>query len=320
MAASSVNSQTKETKQFLKTLKLYFSSLTARGAKYLFLNVAGLKNSFVITNGDYELLTSYVPVTLSIHIIEFKNSLFYEQFLRFLNLETTQPYVIRMNMFLKVINKGNIEDMSTIYDEKHYLKITTNDSVIEDDDDPDSEDYYTDDIDDDDTTEDCPWVDTSKWVTVTFDSAAICGQPVENVHALTVLENTIDKILTYPNIKKTEERPYAVIEVTAPVEYHTANYFRQKVSLQEFKTKEGLEYYPEKMHDLYVLLMDGFDVPSMKEFLKKTKKQVIELLLWANVGGTIQHMALYEDDEISIKSMRPFSEILPIRHRSKSSE
>lgn len=312
MGTTKTSSTKKKPLGFLKTLKLYFSSLTARGAKYLFLNVGNLENSIVITNGDYEMLTAYVPVSLTVHVVTFKDPEFYEELMKFLRFETKKPFVIRMNLFLKALKDADIDNMTVIYDDDGHMKITAADQLISDDDILDDDSDMDDEEDDEYDPEENPFVDTSKWVTTTFDSLDICGQPVENFHALSVLESTIVNMLGYEVSVPKADRPYTEITIPRDFSYFNSNYFRIYIPLTEFRMPDGEPFYSEDMWDFHIILIDGFDVPSMREFVKKRDTDV-SLLLWANSGGTIQHMAKYDDAEISIRSMRPFAESLPIR-------
>jgi hypothetical protein len=303
---------------FVKTLKVYFSSLTARGAQYLYLNVAEDPNTMVISNGDYELLTSYVPVTLSIHAVRFKDSEFYQKFLDFLGLSTSDPYVIRMPQFLKALRENDFTDLKVSYDTSRKMRLVLKDTIVladkeSDDDDDDEEEEEVVDL------EENPFADTSKIEVITFDSLDVCGQPMNDHHALVILENTVDRIVKLgENFGDTEIPHVTKILERDEVNYFTSNYFRVHINLTEFKDGVGNPYYSEEIaKDLYVVLVDGMDVPSMKEFAKRRSGQIC-LHLWVKDGGTIQHMASYHDEELSIFSMRPFTEVLPIR--TKTSE
>lgn len=299
-------------KEFVDTLKSYFSSLSARGAKYLFLNVANLKNTFVISNGDYEMLTAYIPVMLSFHVIQFKDTNFFTKFLEFLNLRTDKPYVIRMSQILKAIKHNKFDDLTVIYDDYNKMRLALTDSVIV----VDENTAYTDeDLDDeiggDDEDEDNPFVDNSKYETITFQSVDVCGQPIDNLYALTILEDTVLEMVKKEEQIHEQALHHSYIPVSVEVNYFHGNCFRLKVELQQLLFPNDTPEHVRVLDNLYAVLFDGLDVPSIKEFIKKRKTTTdLQLLLWCNNGKTIQHMAMYDDENISILSMRPFHQVV----------
>lgn len=300
---------------FLKTLKLYFSSLTARGAKYLYLNVADDPNTMVVSNGDYELLTAYVPVTLSIHVITFKNTEFFEEFLQFMNIPKGCPYIVRIPVVLAALKNNSKEEVHALKAEDGKLHLALRDQIVEDDLD-DYDDELEDDEDDESPASEFDiFADKSKYVVKTFDDAKVCGKPIDNFHARVILEETVAKMLEYRNTFGKTDCPCACKPVDREsITYFTSNYFRMEIPLSEFVTENGERYYPEDMYDFHVILIDGLDVPSIKEFMKR-KDGELTLLLWSKSGGAIQHMATYEDEDVSICSMRPFLEVIPLKRK-----
>ena len=308
---------------FIASLRLYFSSLTARGAKYLYINIGDLKNTFIISNGDYSLLTSYCPVMLSIHVLEFKNTDFYDKFIDFLQLPTDKPYLIRTSQFLKALKSKKIEELCVVYDNTNKMKIVDKNSGIVFDDDDTYSSELNDTHDEDDEyfgynfssgfDEENPFKDSDIWVEETFETANICGQIVDNQFAIGILEDIVLDMKNNMTNLKEKDIPLVTIPITNPVDYFTGNYFRLNLNFADFQYKDGTHFYTDEMLDLFLVLVDGLDLPSVKEFLKKKKDSEVLLYDWGKDGGTVQHMAKYEDDEILVYSMRPFMEFIPIK-------
>ncbi len=297
--------QLKASKEFVKELKIYFSSLSARGAKYLFLNVAGIPRSFVITNGDYELLTGYVPVLLGIHLVTFKESNFYESFLDFLNFKIDKPYIIRISQLTKAFKDNGAHELDVIYDQYQNMQVIVNSRILTGDD-KDVEDV----IDDSQTEEvvdleENPFVDNSKFETITFKSADICGQLVDNYHALGVLEDVVIDMNDKKAFLEQENVPHYETSITPDEEIVHSNYYRISIELDKLSISSAHT-------DVYTILIDGLDVPSLKEFVRKREQQNVTMLIWRPTSGSIQHMATYDDSQISVKSTRPFLAIFPL--------
>lgn len=296
--------QIKASRDFVKELRVYFSSLSARGAKYLFLNVGNIPNSFVITNGDYEMLTGYVPVMTSIHLVTFLDPTFYNQFLEFLNLKIDKPYIIRISQLLKAFKDNGAHELDVVYDQFNNMKVVVNSRVLTGDEHevPNTESDESEEVEE--SIEDNPFKDNSKFETITFKSADICGQVVDNFHALHVLEDVVLDM----NQKKTfliqENTPHKEIDLSPDLAVVHSNYYRIRLDIDDLINKET--------HEVYSILMDGLDIPSLREFVGKRDHKKLTLLVWCTPMGSIQHMAMYNDSTLSVKSTRPFLAIFPI--------
>lgn len=305
------------TKEFVKQMKLYFSSLSARGAKYLFLNIPGFENKFILSNGDYEMITAYAPVILSFHIITFKDASFYTQFLQFMNFTLDCPYVIRISQILKALKDNKFEELDVVYDDHSKMKIILIDKVIESDENSEDESESGESEESEEGSpassetedEDLPFKDTSKYVVVTFASADVCGQPIDNLYAMSIMEDCLREIYQVPESVKSASVPHYFYDLDIEIPYFHGNYFRFKLNLPElFKslTKEDLDF-PANVH---MVIIDGMDVPSVKEFVKKQPEAKTRFLVWSTNEKTIRHLALYEDPVIDILSVRPFHQMV----------
>ena len=313
----STKAKLKASKEFLKELKTYFSSLSARGAKYLFLNIGTIPKSFVITNGDYEILTGYVPIMLSIHLVEFKDSEFYTIFLEFFNFVSNKPYILRISQVMKAFKENGAHELNVVYDQMGNMKIIVDSRILIDDTPSENEDEDEEVEQEIVDLEDNPFQDNTKFETITFKSIDICGQIVDNYHALAVLEDVVIDMYRKKEYLIQDKIPHYELSIPTDITTFHSNYYRMKLDHTAFKDENGNCVLIDKYRDTYTIIMDGLDVPSIKEFIKKRDNKELNLLLWCNEGGSIQHMAIYNDTTISVKTARPFSEIFPIQIQGK---
>lgn len=281
--------------EFSKGLKLYFSSLSGRGAKYAYFNISGHTNSIVLSNGDYELLLAYRAVTLGVHVITFHNSEFLEKLKQVCNIPNC-PYVIKTQSLLALTK---IKDPSLIgieYDSENNLKISTNgttivvqDEVVES---IDNDDESTPDTEEE--SEESEVVDTS---TITFTGNDISGTVLSNAHALYMLEDIVNEIYKKYNNIITQQYPVYSYKLTEKIEPYMSNYIKIKIPIST------LDPSKEQCDDIHALLIDGLDLPVQREFLKNNQ---LDIFIWMNPGGHLQVMSHYEDSTLSIFSHRPF--------------
>jgi len=320
MSKPKVSKTTKnaELKLFIKKCKLYFSSLSARGAKYVYMNIPGLPDGFVITNGDYELLTSYVPISLTIHVVEFKDKTFLNHLNAFLQLDPRSVYAIRVSMIVKAFNSLVQDDVVVVRDESQNLKIGTTTDIIKDedlDDDEASALFDEDELDDDDDSGYTKGFDDSaSFIQRIFCDDEICGRVVENIRALMILEQKVDEIKNRIDTLDQYSLPHIRIDLSKKYDYFNSNFFSIPISLSDFRMENGEPHFSEEYGNFKLTITDGFDVPSVKEFAPKIEEsETVQLAIWVNHGGTIQHSAVYETEELRIISARPYWEIVPIK-------
>lgn len=316
--------KTKKPASFEKTLKLYFSSVSARNNKFAYFNLKNVPNTIVLTNGSYEILSSYIPVTLSIHLLIFKND-FYKQIIEYFQIPENMPFVLRTELVMKALNNHTSEELNRVYDENTNLRLTYNNiaEILDKDDNSDGiYDGLEDDEENDDNTdtnqkhktfdEDNMFnIGESNFIIETFESADICGQQVTNRYALKLLEEEALKIYERNDTYLTENNiPYLTTQITKDVNWFNSNLFRpMQIPLEDFK-QHNTSVFSQEMLPCFLLIIDGMDLVSAKEYLKKQDKECV-IYVWLD-HKTIKSMAVYEDDEVIIKSMRPFQEIIPL--------
>lgn len=291
---------------FIDKLKLYLSALSARLNNYIYFNVPGLENSIIISNGDYALLTIYSSSSLSLHLLSFKDSSLIDKIKSTLKIPNI-PYCIKSNFIRKAIKDFNLEDYDFIFGKNNELILKntiTNDILsVEVKKKGDSEEDSTSDDNADNMDDENNCLSNTE-----IEKDKLCGFCISDVYALKILEEE------GKNLEKYNEEYFLNLNRKYLVnQYNPSNIkpYLTNIYKTEKITSDMLDLKIPDMNDCYVLFIDGQDIVSIKEFMKKTKGECKQYI-WSDNGTTIKNMAIYEDEELIVKSCRPFNEIIPI--------
>ena len=294
---------------FKEQLKLYLSSLSSRLNNYIYFNIPGVEDSVVITNGDYELLTIYSASSLSIHLLSFKNQEFIDKLKSILQIPSNIPYCIKSNFIRKAIKDSELEDYTVVFNDKKDLilqnTITNEILNVEVDRQKNDEDSTEEDSTEDTSSDD---EENNTINNNEIEKDKLCGYCVSDVYALKVLEEECNVLKDYSEeYFKSLNKKYLIYDYTS---IKTKPYLTNIYKTENI-TADMLDLKIPNMNECYVLFIDGQDIVSIKEFVKKTKGECKQYI-WSENGTTIKNMAIYEDDELVVKSCRPFNEIIPI--------
>lgn len=304
--------------KFEEQLKILFGFTSGRLNKYLYFNVPGVKNSIVTTNGNYDLIASCSPVTLAIHLITFTDVDLYNRIVEFFNVPSDKPYVVRMELILKAFMNHLAGDLVIQNDINHTTKITTknNDTTFIIEEVNEDEEECLEDTTDTELSIEEELEELLDTITLdSFPNKDIFGAVVNNVYSWCILVEEVNNLnqlnedyFISNNLKYIKhELNCESIEWYTPLQY------------RPFKVDKDFFDYPNRdLIDCYVLCLDGQDAVSTKSFIKKVDG-VCTQYAWSHNKKTIKCMAVYEDSNVVIKSIRPFYEIIPIiRKESKS--
>ena len=314
-----VKIQKKEILEFDKQLKLILSSLSRRLNKYIYFNFAELESSIVITNADYELLTTYAPVSLSIHLVTFKDKEYYNKIKSFFRIPDI-PYVVRAEIIGKALVHNTTDELKIVVDTNDNMKIVlkeneeitfTSTSDENDEFDFDQNDSVRNSI----LSEENDESEEEYKIPETFSDKDICGTTITNTYAWKLLEELVFQLNDYSEEYFTKDKRFILNNIKPDeVEWYTSNLFRPVIIPQEILYKKV-----DEIANCYLVCIDGQDVVSVKEFIKKVKGTCNQYI-WSNNGETIRCMAIYEDDIMVVKSTRPFYEIIPLTKKQYSIE
>ena len=314
-----VKTQKKEILEFDKQLKLILSSLSRRLNKYIYFNFAELESSIVITNADYELLTTYAPVSLSIHLVTFKDKEYYNKIKSFFRIPDI-PYVVRAEIIGKALVHNTTDELKIVVDTNDNMKIVlkeneeitfTSTSDENDEFDFDQNDSARNSI----LSEENDEYEEEYKIPETFSDKDICGTTITNTYAWKLLEELVFQLNDYSEEYFTKDKKFILNNIKPDeVEWYTSNLFRPVIIPQEILYKKV-----DEISNCYLVCIDGQDVVSVKEFIKKVKGTCNQYI-WSNNGETIRCMAIYEDDIMVVKSTRPFYEIIPLTKKQYSIE
>ena len=307
----------KEIKFFLKYLKLYLSSFSRRNAKYLYLNLIPDKpKTVVFSNGDYELLTTYTPNNLFFHIAEFKDSTFSNMFFSFLSLDSDKPYIVNIQGLLKLTKIKNLENFSIIYDDHKNMKLLINNTLttleLNSTINPTDESSEEESSDEDTITRETADLSELMFVDdapvlkfVTFLKEDIIGQEVNNFYALAI----IDKLLSdfFESINNDD--------ITTTINLID----RQLDTFYSHFIKISLTDVLNLNKNLSAIIIDGVDIPSAKECIKKIKDEPVSvnMLLKVSQNEIVTHMVKYEDENVVMYCYRPYTYVTIIKTKTE---
>lgn len=302
--------------KFEDQLKILFGFTSGRLNKYLYFNIPGVENTIVTTNGNYDLITACSPVTLSLHLIQFKDINLYIKIKEYFKVPDNQPYVIRMELLLKAFVNHLCSDLVIQNDSNFTTKIATknNDTIII------TEEVIT---EDGEVTEDLEELSVEEEIeemidTINIDSFPnndIFGAVVNHIYAWSILVEEVNNLNEYSEeYFKTNNIKYIAQELNCEnIEWYSSLQYRP------FKVdKDFFNYESKEMDDCYILCLDGQDAVSTKGFVKKVDGLCTQYA-WSHNSKTVKCMAIYEDTDVVIKSIRPFYEVVPIIKREKKS-
>jgi hypothetical protein len=225
-------------------------------------------------------------------------------------------------MLCSAFNSNNQDDLTVVVDNSHNRKLANLSEIIAQKEEIESYGEDPEDLTEVLKSEDNPFgflfEKDSIWFTPTFSDATIFGKRIDNVRALCELEEIVcimkdweTAYLSKPHVVKTLDWNSCA--------YFNSNYYHTQLDLSEFWSEElnAPHFDTEQFLPFRCALVDGYDTPSMKEFVKKVDSKV-KVIAWVDRGGTIKHQALYETEDVKIVSMRPYWDIVPISRKPKT--
>lgn len=306
--------------QFQKQCKSYFSSISARGCKYLYLNFPGYENYLILSNADPDLLTTYTLASMiSVHVIEPKDD-FLETFRNLItpNIKENVPYLIRVELITKAFKDFRIETVFTNINPEGILFVMGGGQFIQ----VDANDEEVDDYSEED--ENSPILDELDRLMIDdgwdaevkrslFTKKHIAGTPLTDPFVIMEMEKIIQQIFhdyhqCTDNVETSKIVKFDQIHLVDQVRTH-ANWYRTiSFTGDQLGLPVKFDYRPQK-----ILLIDGLDLPCVAEFLKKKiiKDQFIgefNIYIYNSVGDTAKCLACYDALDVKIISTRPYLE------------
>lgn len=336
---------------FQKQCKCFFSSVSARGCKYLYLNFPGYENILVLTNADPDMLTTYTLASMiSIHLIIPKDD-FLDTFRKLFTpgIASDQPYIIRSEMLTKAFKTYRVESVFTNVDQFGTLFIMGGGNLISVDIPEPDEDDLPDEFTEDDTTSslneferlliDDGWDAQVK--RSLFTKEHIAGAPLIDPFVLFEMERIIVQVLkdlthcetvdciqndqnVIPPELQGEEIPTEEhqLKVVTFDQTDLVDQTRSHANWYRTTSFSGDQLGLPKKHDYRkqrLLLIDGLDTPCVTEFLKKKiiKGQFIGELqgyIYNSSGDTARCLVCYNGPDVKIITTRPYMETTLIPH------
>ena len=295
MAKQEKKVKTLQEMQFQDQIKLLLGYTSNRLNKYIYFNFKGLDNTLVVTNGNYELIASCSPVTLSIHILQFKDTELFTKIKDFFKVPDNIPYVVRSELLLKALVKNALESLIVKQDVNHTAKLyekdneditfTMDESAIPEEE-SENESTPSPNVSDINNSEDDEYEEPEESVEEeleeilldSFPNKDVFGAVVNDIYSWSILENEVLKVVNeytddfFNNTKTIIED----IDIDS-IEWYNGTHYRP-ICLDS-------SFFNEDIENIYLVCLDGQDTISVKGFLKKIKG-VCKLYVWIKNNKT----------------------------------
>lgn len=316
--------------EFQKQCRLYFSSLSMRGCTYVYVNLPGRENELVLTNGTPDLLLTYSSLAMvAVHHIKPKDD-FIETFKR-LFLSGANPddcYLIKTEYITRSFKDYRVEQVLCQIDPASGdLKIAGGGQLVsidlsgsdDENDDADSSESWSFKDELEQLLEDDGW-DTEVKRAV-FSNKEVAGLKFDDPFVLHILEGILEKMEdNYATCLRCAGAGVLSFDETSLdniVKVHSNWYRSITYDGRDLNIDSDVEYFKQRH-----LFIDGLDMPSFKEFIKKRYKKntfigTFRMYIFPVKGNSVQQLAYYDADDVTILSTRPYMSTVLVPSRSK---
>lgn len=279
---------------FIQTVKSLFSSLSARTAKYAVFNLTDKYSNCIITMSGRakmtfeEYLLQYEPGDLGINIIYCKNDQLELLKNKFCITNIDKPILMNLEIIRKAINTALKDKEATIiplniaYNNENssvYMKYKTgiNEKT--------NEEQFT--------ITRCAF-EYKDWRTI-----CIIKKLVDKIHEIYENKNSVHIFENYESLIEKNDQNIIVYPIDT--------------SLYKNDNGEKIFDYIKDGHKTNLIYIQGKDIISLKEYVKKLKKEyTIELASMVyDQNNSIVYMSYFEDDEIKVLCSRPKTNAFP---------
>ena len=308
---------------FQKKCRLFFSSLSARGCTFLYVNLPGRKSEFILSNANPDtLMTMSMSPMVAVHHI-CPSEEFLTDFRNYFLDGVEEPYLIRTEFITKSFKDFRVETVRSNIDEVTgelrivgggRLTVLENgggEEMDEPDDEPEADWDFKDELEkllDDDGHD-------TEVKRAVFSGKAVAGVRLTDPFVIDTLEAIIiDLVGDYKECMAKESTGGVIVfdqdSLIGQVKTH-ANWYRSLVFTgKDLDVDHDAEYANQRM-----LLIDGLDIPCLTEFLKKMYQKGnfvgnFKMYIYAFSGNNARQISSYEAEGISILSTRPYMSTL----------
>lgn len=279
-------------KYFREMNKLYFSSLSSRATQYAYLNV--IPNTIMLSNSTTsgpasehgDRIMDYSVGELCFHLVRPKDLSWLEELQRFLILPNTETVCIRLNSLMNWLGKYARKDVEVGW---------AGDTLV-----------------------------MRPKKRESWDGRNVIGFVVRNFHIIKQLQwwgMSIDQIGSeehqkeYPN--HTEK-----CDINVPI---SGRVFFTKVHTNWYRNQRNEPIFPAEQgyqQEIEQLGLDGMSCVSLREFIKKFKDDTYTFTWYSwVVYGAIFSMTQFTNEIVSVKSIRPYTPIIPLQlHTTPTTE
>ena len=271
-------------RKFLENCKLYFSSLSGRATQYAYLNLGN--GTMLLTNSTSsgsdtvhgDRVMDYCVGELCFHLVYPKDQSWFTELRTFLDLPDTECVCIKLNSLMNWLGKYKRKDVEVGW---------SNDALV-----------------------------LRPKGRESWDGRNVIGFIVRNFHVIKQLKWWH---ISIENIGTEEHRnmfPYHIEKCKLDVSI-TGRIFFVPVETKWYTDKNNQYIFnPEQGYQPVVemLGLDGMSCVSLREFIKKFKDNTYSLIWYSwVVNKAIFSMTHFENELADIKSIRPYTPLIPLR-------
>lgn len=261
---------------FLDKLKLYFSSLTARSAQYAYFNLDDnlvvLCNSTSGTPNDIhgDKIMEYAVGELTFHFVYFKDTQFFNDLRNFLKVPEGLVYCVQILNVISLLNKC---------EKRSDISIFTNEVGDQ--------------------------IGMLKGTT-SYTKKNVFGYVVTSFHIVSLLMQWCRVVGEIGSSEHRNKHPHVDVALDPDIPL-TGRVFTLPIDTLLFTHEDGSLVFKDVMPQMRILGLDGLTSVSLREFIRRVKKQpyTLQLYLWAVDDSYVLHMTTFENDMVSVKTFRP---------------
>ena len=285
MAAKKQMTEDEQKERYFKEMsKLYFSSLSGRATQYAYLNV--LPNTMLLSNSTTtgpaaehgNRIMNYSVGELCFHLVRPKDLSWFKELQRFLLLPDTETICIKLNSLMNWLGKYHREDIEVGWaGDTLVMRPKKRDS---------------------------------------WDGRNVIGFIVRNFHIIKQLQwwgMSINKIGSEEHQK---EYPHHIetCDIDVPI---SGRVFFTKIHTSWYRNQKNEAIFPAEQgyqQEIDHLGLDGMSCVSLREFIRKFKDHTYSFTWYSwVVQGAIFSMTQFVNEIAFIKSIRPYTSIVPLQ-------
>lgn len=340
----------KKISSFHKECKEILSSISGRTCRYMYLNIPGFEDYLILTNGDLDIISSYRPYTLAVHMVK-PSSEFIEFLFKLIDNPKNDIYLYRTDFILKGLQEADefnikynhlsdgtmtVTNLLTnelvivkpVTEEEHAVK----DESLEDDTDTSTDEYTFDNVSEENSgkvtiDKRLAKVKSNSFTIDQLRLKEIAGSIIKHPYIKDQLLDIVENL--YKDFSDIRSNTISHItfdyDPITPINIvHNTWYESNRFKAVDFTPSISNNLIDDN-HEQVLVLIKGLDAPSTNEYIAKkissTKSKQsnnnttdicsLQQHIYTRNGLNVKHIShFYSENDIEIISSRPYSDII----------